>query len=75
MAFQIARIVLVVGMLCVAAAMVTPRGRIPLALRGVAKLIMKDMGQQDVPACVGVALWRRLLAMLLVLLAVLLAAL
>ena len=75
MAFQIARIVLVVGMLCVAAAIVTPRGRIPLALRGVAKLLTKDMGQKDVSTCVGVAFWRRLLAMLLVLLAVLLAAL
>ena len=39
MAFQIARLVAVVALLCAAAAIATPRGRLPLALRGLAKMV------------------------------------
>ena len=39
MALQIARLVAVVALLCVAAAIATPKGRLPLALRGLAKLL------------------------------------
>ena len=39
MALQIARLIAVVALLCVAAAIATPKGRLPLALRGVAKLL------------------------------------
>ena len=39
MLLQIARLVAVVALLCVAAAIATPKDRIPLALRGLAKLL------------------------------------
>ena len=65
--FQIARLVAVLALLCVAAAIATPKGRLPLALRGVAKLFRISGEEQTVTA------WKRLLAFALVLLAVLLA--
>ena len=67
MVLQIARLVAVVAFLCVAAAIATPKGRLPLALRGVAKLLRISGEEQTVPA------WKRLLAFVLVLLAVILA--
>lgn len=39
MALQIARLVAVLALLCVAAAIATPKGRLPLALRGLAKMV------------------------------------
>ena len=36
---QIARLVAVLALLCVAAAIATPKGRLPLALRGLAKMV------------------------------------
>ena len=39
MVLQIARLVAVVALLCVAAAIATPKGRLPLALRGLAKML------------------------------------
>ena len=67
MALQIARLVAVLALLCVAAALATPKGRLPLALRGVAKLFRISGEEQTVPV------WKRLLASVLVLLAILLA--
>ena len=67
MALQIARLVAVVALLCVAAAIATPKGRLPLALRGVAKLFRISGEEQIVPV------WKRLLAFVLVILAVILA--
>ena len=67
MVLQIARLVAVLALLCVAAAIATPRGRLPLALRGVAKLFRISGEEQTVPA------WKRLLAFALVVLAILLA--
>ena len=67
MVFQIARLVGVVALLCVAAAIATPKGRLPLALRGVAKLFRISNEERTVPV------WKRLLAFVLVLFAVLLA--
>ena len=67
MVLQIARLVAVLALLCVAAAIATPKGRLPLALRGVAKLFRISGEEQTVPA------WKRLLAFVLVLLAILLA--
>ena len=66
-AFQLARICLVIALVCVAAALATPKGRLPLALRGVAKLFRICGEEQTVPT------WKRLLAFVLVLLAILLA--
>ena len=39
MALQIARLVAVVALLCVAAAIATPKGRLPLALRGLERML------------------------------------
>ena len=77
MAFQIARLIAVVALLCAAAAIATPRGRLPLALRGLAKILKKDGLQSNdrtiEQPSIRVSPARRLLAFLLVLLAILLA--
>ena len=71
----IVRIVLVVACLGAAAAVATPRGRMPLALRGIRKMLRKDAGVGDAEKPEGetVAPWRKLLAFVLVLLAAVLA--
>ena len=66
-AFQIFRICAVLALVCVAAALATPKGRLPLALRGVAKLFRISSDEQVVP------FWKKLLAFVLILLAILLA--
>ena len=78
MALQIARLVAVVALLCAAAAVATPKGRLPLALRGRAKMVARDRGQTQSTAVDGcrlqsVSAGKRTLAFLLVLLAILLA--
>ena len=74
--FQILRIVAVIALVCIAAALATPKGRLPLALRGLAKLLRQD-AVPAAPAPPGadrpVPLVKRLLAFILVLLAILLA--
>lgn len=67
-ALQIVRIIVVIALVCVAGAMVTPKGRIPLALRGVAKLFKIAAEEQKVPG------WKKLVAFLLVLGAIIIAA-
>ena len=67
MVLQIARLVAVLALLCVAAAIATPKGRLPLALRGVARIFGVRGEEQTVPA------WKRAVAFVLVLFAVLLA--
>ena len=75
-AFQLVRIVAVLALVCFAAVLVTPKGRLPLALRGLAKVLGKDGIQtfeHSEHSNVRVSLARRLLAFLLVLLAILIA--
>ena len=75
-ALQIGRLVAILALLCVAAAIATPKGRLPLALRGLAKMLGKDGIQtfeHSEHSNTQVSLARRLLAFLLVLLAILLA--
>ena len=67
MALQIARLVAVLALLCAAAAIATPKGRLPLALRGVAKLFQIQNDERAVPV------WERAIAFVLVLLAIVLA--
>lgn len=43
---QLARILVVLTLLIVAAALATPPGRLPLALRGLNKLLRRDRGLQ-----------------------------
>ena len=75
-ALELARIVAVIALVCAAAAVATPKGRVPLALRGVLKILRKDRVLADA-ARDGeprpVSLGKRLLGAALVLLALLLA--
>ena len=78
MVLQVARLVAVVALLCVAAAIATPKGRLPLALRGLAKLLARDRGQTQSTAVEdcrlqSVSAVKRTLAFLLVVLAIILA--
>ena len=76
--FQIARLVAILALLCVAAALATPKGRLPLALRGVAKLLARNRGQAQSTAVDGcrvqsVSAGKRALALAFVILAILIA--
>ena len=76
--FQIARLVAILALLCVAAALATPKGCLPLALRGVAKLLARDRGQAQSTAVGGcrvqsVSAGKRALALAFVILAILIA--
>ena len=63
-------VVLIIALLGAAAALATPPGRIPLALRGVYRVLKKDRGECAAPPNSGPApLWRRILAFILVLIA------
>ena len=78
MVLQIARLVAVLALLCAAAAIATPKGRLPLALRGVAKLLARDRGRTQSTAVEGcrlqsVSAGKRALAFALVLFAIILA--
>ena len=81
-ALQIARLVAVLALLCVAAAIATPKGRLPLALRGLAKLLQgckvaEFQGSSTLQPCnpgtLKPSAWKRGFAFFLVLLAILLA--
>ncbi len=63
---QIVRIIAVIALVCVAAAMVTPKGRLPLALRGVAKHFKISSEEQKVHG------WKKLVSFILVLGAIIL---
>jgi len=66
-------VVLVIALLGAAAALATPPGRLPLALRGVYRIMRKDRGESAAPPDSGPAqLWRRVLAFVLVVIAALL---
>ena len=67
-ALQIARLVVILALLGLAAAIATPKGRLPLALRGLAKLLGRREVAPPQPSPV-----KRLIALSLVLLAIFLA--
>ena len=69
---EIVRIVAVMALVCVAAAVLTPRGRVPLALRGICRILRKDRalaGAVPDGSVEPVPLRRRLLGLLLLFLA------
>ncbi len=72
---QIARMLVVLALVVVAAALATPKGRIPLALRGVLRVLKKDRNLKDDDTPKTAPTWKRLVAFLLVLVALLLAVL
>ena len=70
-AFQIVRVVVVVALLIAAALLATPQGRLPLALRGVYKIMKRDRAEPErVPEVKPPSTLKRTLAFLLVLVAV-----
>ena len=69
MVFQALRVAAVLALLCAAALLATPPGRLPLALRGLAKITGRNPDQNAVSK---VSLFKRLLASVLVLVAVIL---
>lgn len=70
---QILRVVAVLALLGGAAAIATPRRRLPLALRGVCRIMKRDRGESAADGREKVPARRRLLAFALVLAAVVLA--
>ncbi len=65
------RVAAVIALLCVSAALATPLGRLPLALRGLKKIMRKDRGlAPDKSTDATVSPRRRFLAFLVALLAV-----
>ena len=76
-ALQILRLLAILALLAVAGALATPKDRLPIALRGLTKLLARDgqaTGPQSAPA-VRPSLGKRLIAAVLVFFAVLLAVL
>ena len=70
-ALQIARLAAVIVLLVAAALVATPRGRLPLALRGILRTMRRDGAISGAAPCeVRVAASRRALAFFLVVLAV-----
>ncbi len=65
------RFVVVIALLGLAAALATPKGRLPLALRGIRRTLRRDAGAPaaEPSAARAVPLWKRLVAFALVLLA------
>ena len=76
-AYWVVKIALVIVLLGVAAALATPKGRLPLALRGLERLVRKDRGEDrtDHPAPVAPSGMKRFFAFVLVIIAILIAAL
>lgn len=74
-AWQAGRVVAVLALVVAAAALATPPGRLPLALRGLCRVLRRDRGLPDAPQSAAPApAWRRALAFALVVAAAVLAA-
>ncbi len=68
--FQIARLVAVVLLVGGAAALATPPGRLPLALRGVMRILHRDRGMMPPTAVKATAsIFKRFLAFVMILFA------
>lgn len=69
-ALQIARVAAVIALLCFASALAVPPNRLPLALRGLRRILRKDMGAVGDVEEKKASPMRRAIAFLLVLAAV-----
>ncbi len=70
------RFILVIAILCIAAYLVTEKGKLPLALRGLKRTLQRDRGEQPLPVQTEkVPMWKRLLAFVLVIVAFILSVL
>lgn len=71
---ELVRVIAVITLVVAAAALATPQGRVPLALRGVLKILRRDgQAAPAVPEVRPVSFARRFLAFVLVLIAALVA--
>lgn len=70
---QLIKVIAVIALLCIAAAVATPKGRLPLALRGLYRIMKRDRGEGAAQGAERVPSWRKLLAFILVLVAVVVA--
>ena len=67
MYFEFARVVVVIALLIVAACLATPPGRVPLALRGIKRILNRDSGVAEDAGASSASPRRRFFAFLLVL--------
>lgn len=68
------RVFAVIALVCAAACLATPPGKLPLALRGIRKMLRKDLGVSgQTVADAKAPVWRRMLSFLLVIVAALVA--
>jgi hypothetical protein len=65
--FEFARVIVVIALLIVAACLATPPGRVPLALRGIKRILNRDSGVAEDTGASAASLRRRFFAFLLVL--------
>jgi len=74
-AIQILRMTTVLGLLIAAAALATPPGRLPLALRGVYRIMKRDgaLSDRTAPGETSAPIWKRISAFLLVIISLVLA--
>lgn len=73
MALQLGRLIGVLALLIVAALLATPPGRLPLALRGVYRILRHDQGFSSECVVAPAPRWKRLAAFFFVLVAAVLA--
>jgi hypothetical protein len=71
--FEFIRVVVVIALLIVAACLATPPGRLPLALRGIKRILSRDRGVAEESAVTSASASRRFIAFVLVVVAVALA--
>lgn len=73
--FELARVIVVIAMVLFAAALATPPNKLPLALRGLVRIMRRDRGMdpraQSKPGIVPV--WKKIISFVLVILAFVLA--
>lgn len=67
---QCLRIAAVVLLLCISSAVATPPGRLPLVLRGLRKVVRKDAGLSCTDEKQSVSVYRKLLSVALIVIAV-----
>ena len=70
---NLVRMILVLALVIAAAALATPRNRVPLALRGILKILRKDRGITASQPPAPVPAWKRFLSFVFIILAAALA--
>lgn len=69
---QLVRVILVILLVVFAAVLSTPKGRLPLAIRGLAKILRRDGKNAATNEVKEVPIWKKTLAFVLVIIAALL---